>query len=285
MIETISNKRLTVKIDTHGAELQSIKDENGRECLWCGDPQIWEKKSPVLFPICGSLKDGKYSYNGKEYELPKHGFALRSDFEVMRKSDTEVEFMLKSNEQTKKSYPFDFELSIVYKVDTNKLITTYTVRNTGENKMYFSLGAHESYSCPEGVKNYCVIFDRDTSLETYDTIDGLLTDEPTIKELRHKTLKLNDGMFANDDLIFKNFDSRKITLLNKITGSKAQLDFDGFDYLLIWKKPVGNYICLEPWTGLPDSHSSSGILSEKEGITALGAGKEYSVTHTISYWD
>ncbi len=285
MIKTISNNNLTVQIDTYGAELQSVKNSDGEEYLWSGDKSIWGRKAPVLFPICGGLKGGKYTYNGKEYELIKHGFANISEFELVADEEARAEFLLKSNEQTKKSYPFDFELRVSYEISGNTLKSRFSVKNLSEADMYFSLGAHESYSCPEGAENYAVIFDCDTSLERYDTDGGLLVDEPEIMEIPDKTINLCDSMFENDALVFKNFKSRRIWLLNKATGKKARLDFNGFDYLLIWKKPVGNYICLEPWTGLPDSVSSSGKIEEKEGITRLAAGKTYTVDHEIEYWN
>ena len=71
---TIKNNELTVEISSLGAELQSVK-YNDKEYLWHGDPAVWGKRAPVLFPICGGLKENKYVYEGKEYTLFKHGFS------------------------------------------------------------------------------------------------------------------------------------------------------------------------------------------------------------------
>ena len=50
MQTTISNEFLTVTIDTHGAEVVSVKNSKGEELIWQADPAIWDRHSPVLFP-------------------------------------------------------------------------------------------------------------------------------------------------------------------------------------------------------------------------------------------
>ena len=75
MTYTLKNENLTVIINSLGAEVVSVKDRNGRELWWNGDPAFWKGHSPILFPACGGLWNGKYSLNGKEYNMPKHGFA------------------------------------------------------------------------------------------------------------------------------------------------------------------------------------------------------------------
>ena len=55
MIE-IKNERLTAVLSTHGAELQSLRDQNGVERIWQGDPAFWTGHAPVLFPVAGALR-------------------------------------------------------------------------------------------------------------------------------------------------------------------------------------------------------------------------------------
>lgn len=35
--------------------------------MWDAKPEYWKRTSPVLFPIVGSLNNGSYRYEGKEY--------------------------------------------------------------------------------------------------------------------------------------------------------------------------------------------------------------------------
>ena len=72
----IENEALRVEIADRGAEIMSIVGKKtGFEYLWQGDATYWASRATVLFPICGRLTDGKYTYKGKEYEMVLHGFA------------------------------------------------------------------------------------------------------------------------------------------------------------------------------------------------------------------
>ena len=77
----LRNGNLSVSIYEKGAELQSLK-RDGLEYLWQANAKYWAKHSPVLFPIVGELKDGKYIFENKEYALPRHGFARDKVFEI-----------------------------------------------------------------------------------------------------------------------------------------------------------------------------------------------------------
>ena len=81
MVVKIQNNELEVEIKSFGAELKSVK-KNGKEFLWSGDPAVWPGQAPVLFPICGGLRDDKYIFEVREYSLQKHGFAKLREYEV-----------------------------------------------------------------------------------------------------------------------------------------------------------------------------------------------------------
>ena len=91
MLHYLENDVLKIAIDTHGAELSSIykKDEH-REMLWQGNPEYWGRRSPVLFPVVGKYKNGKTTYNGKEYCLGQHGFARDSEFKLVEKNENKI---------------------------------------------------------------------------------------------------------------------------------------------------------------------------------------------------
>ena len=82
---TIANEQLTVTISDRGAELQSVKGTDGRERIWQGDPAVWGRRSPVLFPLCGRTYEGKSTADGIPCDLPLHG--LFQLFPVLVKVD------------------------------------------------------------------------------------------------------------------------------------------------------------------------------------------------------
>ena len=104
---TLENDYIKVSLAAKGAELQGLfSKETKLEYLWNANPKYWAKHSPVLFPIVGSLKNNRFTYQGKSYELPRHGFARDHVFNFEKISETEAVFTLTQNEDTLKVYPF-----------------------------------------------------------------------------------------------------------------------------------------------------------------------------------
>ena len=96
MLHTLQNNILKITLDDKGAELKSITEvSDGTEYLHDGNPAWWKYTSPVLFPIVGKVVNGKYRAEGKEFELPQHGFARTSNFDCIREEEDEVVFQLK----------------------------------------------------------------------------------------------------------------------------------------------------------------------------------------------
>ncbi len=278
---TISNEELEVVINTYGAELKSMK-KCGKEYLWGGDPEVWSGQAPILFPICGAFKDDKYIYEGKEYTIPKHGFARTSEFELESAEKEKAVFLLKSTEETYKNYPFEFELRITYLLNGNRLEVTFETTNKGENKMYFSIGSHEAYDCPEGIEEYSVIFEHEEEFES-NILDGELLEYNKIKlEKTGTEFPLKYKYFAIDAQVFTNAKSRKVTLKNRKTGKCIDVAFPDADYLLLWTKPTGKYICIEPWSGVPDFVDSDYDITHKPGIVELESGKTNIKKHSIT---
>ena len=275
----ITNGVITALISTKGAELKSVV-KDGKEYLWDGNPDIWSGQAPLLFPICGGLKDDKYRFEGKEYTLKKHGFARLSEFEIERKEEASITFILRSKEEIKKQYPFDFELRVTYTLLDNKIDVAYSVKNVGSGDMYFSIGAHEGYACSGGIEEYSLVFDKEENF-TCNILDGNLLEYNTYSVGEGRELPLKYDFFAIDALTFLNLKSRGVDLVHKPTGKSLRVEFDGFDYLFVWTKPNANYICIEPWCGIPDFVDSDFDITKKRGIVKLEANGEKVLTHSI----
>lgn len=278
---TLKNQSLTIRIAEMGAELKSIRKAD-IEYLWEGRPEVWSGSAPLMFPICGGLRNDTYCYAGKEYSLPKHGYARNTLFSVERATDTEAVFLHISNEETRKVFPFDYELRVLYTLTDATLKIGYEVRNLTDGEMYFSIGSHEAYYTPEGIEDYDVIFPREETLSAYVLYGNLLSQQklPILKEGR--VLPLYDKYFTIDALVFKDLVSRSATLRNRKTGRALRVDFPNADFFLLWHKPNAPYICLEPWAGVQDSTEADGELTHKEGILHLEKGDIYQSEHCIT---
>lgn len=274
-------KEITARISELGAELKSLK-KSGKEYLWQGDSQVWSGSSPVLFPIVCALKNDKYILNGKEYTMPKHGFAKRKIFEVEKRTENSATFLLKNDCDTMRYYPFKFEFRVVFTIEDEKLIVEYNVKNLNDTEMFFSVGAHEAYATPEGIEDYDIIFPKKEIFETVLLDGGLLQKNTMLIAKNIEYLPLYDKYFILDTLIFKNLKSKSAILKNRKTEKAVRVDFPNCDYFAVWHKPSAGYICLEPWSGLPDNSDSNYDITQKEGIIKLEKYSIYSNTHTVT---
>lgn len=103
MVE-LKNDKFTIRVSEKGAELQSIKDADGKEYLWQADPKYWGRHSPILFPIVCSVNNETYRVDGEEYHLPRHGFARDAEFKLIAQGERKITFALESSEETRKVY-------------------------------------------------------------------------------------------------------------------------------------------------------------------------------------
>ena len=233
-----------------------------------------------MFPICGGVTNDEYEYGGIKYKLPKHGFARKRVFALESAADNAATFLLRSDDGTRGSYPFDFELRARFGLYGDTLVTDYIVTNAGEGDMPFSVGAHEGYACPKGIAAYDLVFERPESLSA-NVLHGNLLGHDTIPVLEGDTLALDPKYFEVDALVFTGVKSRQVTLRNRASGRGVSVRFDGFPYLLVWQKYGAPYICVEPWSGLPDFTDASGRIADKAGIIVAAPGETVVRTHTI----
>ncbi len=280
MITTISNSYLTAQINHFGAELCSLKNSENKEYIWEGNPAFWGKHSPVLFPIVGTLKNSSYHYKETEYHLSRHGFAREMEFELIEKSDNSATFSLISTIETKKVYPFDFELQICYSLEENKLNIDYIVINKNDSILPFSIGAHPAFALPESFEDYALEFDNAEILTSYELENDLLSDHFSTIEMIDKQVPLNYSLFEKDALIFKKLDSKSITILEN-QNPLLRVRFDNFPNLGIWTKTNAPFLCIEPWLGYSDTVHSTGNILEKEGIQLLEAKKSLECNFSI----
>src|SRR5579871_168498 len=169
---SIENDKLSISVSTKGAELQSIFHKKFKiEYIWSGDPAFWGKKSPVLFPIVGTLKDDTYLFNKKSYHLTRHGFARDLEFEVINHTGDSVTFSIKSNFSTLKQFPFEFEFSVRYTLTEDQLTVTYIVKNNSSGDCYFSVGGHPAFKVPlveeTSYDDYYLEFNEDETLSRW----------------------------------------------------------------------------------------------------------------------
>lgn len=277
---TLKNDRIEIKISEIGAEIRSLK-KDGERVLHDGNPEFWSGVAPIMFPVCDGTVDGVIEVDGVRYPMIQHGYARLSEFEIAGESEKSVTFLHTSNEETKKSYPFDYELYITYTLEGCDLEIKYDVVNKSDRTMHFLIGSHEAYACPDGIENYDVIFEKKETLDA-SIRSGRFIENRTRRILTDSdTLPLLYEYFEIDSLMFKKVKSRNLVLKNRKTGRSIGLKFDGFDYLGFWTKVGAPFICIEPWCGVQHTVGDSPAIEKREGVNHLESGKTFTRTHTI----
>lgn len=271
----IANDYLQVRLSAEGAELQSIiRKDNQLEYLWSGDPAFWGKKSPILFPIVGGLKENTYRYKGQAYQLGRHGFARDMTFTVTRHTANSINFSLRDNENTLQHYPFHFNLNVRYTVQDVSLLVNYEVQNVGEDNMYFSIGAHPAFNVPlvKGTQfeEYALYFNEAETAGVWPLSPGGQIENAPVPYLENaRQLPLKKSLFYKDALVFKHLASTAIAIRSNTTAHGVEVHFPGFPYMGIWSAKDADFVCIEPWCGIADHVNASGHLEEKEGIMQL----------------
>jgi len=274
MLYHIENESLFCAVDDLGAQLHSVKDRATKiEHLWQGDPAVWYGQAPVLFPIVGRLKDDRYRWQGKEYTMPKHGFARKSRFRLLECRGGRASFALESSDETRACYPFEFALTLEYRLEGRALIAEATVANKDEGEMYFSLGAHPGFICAMGD---ILRFDQPETLDSQWIDDEAMLAGGGYPVLENSAdIVVHEHLFDRDALIFSGIQSQHITLVRDGIPS-VKFDIGGAPVLGIWAKPGAPYVCIEPWYGLNDSNEFTPDLSQKPLIQRLEAGGAFT---------
>jgi galactose mutarotase-like enzyme len=279
---SLENNFLKIEVAPKGAELTRLYHKNHQlDYLWNGDPAFWNKHSPVLFPFVGTLKDNTYTYQGKPYQMGRHGFAREKEFILEKQSAAELVFLLRSDAETKKIYPFDFEFRIRYALDGDELSTEYLVRNTGSSILLFSVGGHPAFKLPLTTdtvfSDYYLRFSEKENLSRWPiSPEGLVELQPIPLLNDADRLNLLKPLFYKDALVFKYPASSEISILSAKTSHGIQFQMGEFPFLGIWSFKDADFLCIEPWCGIADSVNSNRQLESKEGIEKLGPGATFS---------
>ena len=284
----LKNDVLSIQIDSHGAELKSLKKlSTGAEYMWCGDAKYWGRTSPVLFPFVGGLKNKEYRTKGNTYPMGQHGFARDMEFEFLSGSEDEIWFVLKSNDETLAKYPYEFILKLGYKISGNQVEVLWQVENPGSETLPFSIGGHPAFNCPidENTRqsDYFVSFhDTDEVISSRIGEQGLVTGCMDVYGLTDGKLALTDNLFDHDALVIEENQTDEVSLCRK----------DGTPYLTVkmeaplfgvWSPPgkQAPFVCIEPWYGRCDNEYFDGTLEEREWGNTIQPGEIWNASYVI----
>ena len=281
MEHRIENCRLQATVSENGGELISLLHLN-KERLWQNENGSWAGHAPLLFPACGHFN---VVHKGKAYDLPAHGYAKKSTFSVTEKGKDFIRLRLEKTDWIKSVYPFDLDFSVLYRLSGDKLFIEYEIKNVGDEGAYFACGGHESFALDENLQDYGLIFQQDEQFLHLPHDDGgYLTGESVLlgkgTYLPLPTQLLQGG----NTVIFGGIKSGNVRLV-KGDRPVADISFDGFENLLLWRPEGAKMLCIEPWTNLPDKRGDLQEISQKQGVIRLEKGETKTLVRCIEYFE
>lgn len=273
---TLVGTELSADVAALGAELVHLDDAVGNPLLWNGDPGWWTGRAPLLFPIVGTLADGRFRHRGRTWELPRHGFARRARFALVDRATAHATFRLEASDATRAVWPFEFRLDVTHAIAGRTLTTSAAVTNLSDEPMPTSFGFHPAFRWPlpdAGPRSRHTIRFEAPEPAPVRRLDGggLLDPAPRPSPIVGDRLLLDDALFAEDALILDAPVSRRLRYGTDTVF--LDVEFAGMPHLGIWTKPGAPFLCLEPWQGFADLAGFAGDLAEKPGTVALAPGE------------
>ncbi len=281
----------TAKIQTRGAQVASFRGTDGRETIWQADPEVWAQHSPVLFPVCGSVRDGQIRIAGEVYPMTKHGFTREAEFTVFQEGEDCVDLVLTASNQTRNMYPFEFAFHVNYRLFENGYTTSFLIENRSERVMPCCVGGHPGFIVPmeAGAEfgDYQIVFSRkEEGINSLAPGGYLIDGTEKLRELQDgRVLPLSHALFdERDSLVFAGLNSRSVDLVHRTSGKGLRLDFPKMEVLAVWSMSGkhADYVCLEPWHGLPGRVQDGDNFEEKPYVTMLAPGKVYTTWFTVT---
>lgn len=284
----LENEILSVEIAEHGAELTRIFNKKTQEeVLWEADAKYWKRHAPVLFPNVGKTYKNTVKIKDVQYPTVQHGFARDHEFQCRYVDEKKAEFLLTSTDETKKVYPYDFQLIITYILDENRINVKWEVKNPSDETIYFTIGGHPAFRFgkPEEKKeDYILRFPGKEKL-SYVLIDlrEEAVDPTAVSELKLKQecCPVTEQLFEKDALIFDHTQIEEVWLCRKNGTPYVGVKAKGFPSFGIWSVKDAPFVCLEPWMGRCDNVGFDQELSQKENVNSVEAGESFEKEYQI----
>ncbi len=287
---TIENAKIKVTVTDMGAEMTSlVLKKTGVEYLWQADPTYWTGHAYNLFPICGRLWDGKYTYQGNTYEMNLHGFARKTVYELAEQTDTSLTFRLTDSDVTYAQYPFHFTLLLTYTLDGASVVTTFHVQNNDEKELIYAIGGHPGFNVPlaegETFEDYTISFAEKCEPQQLCMSETCyyLNETKPFKVRCGKSFKLSHDLFDNDAIFLTNV-AEEVTLKSGVSKHFVTVSYPGMPYVGFWHKPLTEapYVCIEPWMSIPADDGVVDDLESKRSMMRLASGAAYEQAFTIT---
>ena len=237
---------------------------------------------PILFPFAGRVRDGRYRFDGRDYQLSLnapgerahiHGFAPGARWRVASQDDTSCvcvfdQTMLAPDERS--GYPWPFALTVRWSLTPGRLRADVRVENTGEGDLPFAFGLHPYFAvAPDAAV-------RVPAAAQWPIAAGFMAGptEATAGAWRWDELEPGASLLLTD-LPHGTVEATAGDTVVRFPG-------DRFGEVVVYRPPAGRAaICIEPWTSVA---GAANLLApgEPHGLLRLAPGTVWEAWVEIS---
>lgn len=240
-------------------------------------------KSSLLAPFPNRIADGRYMFEGKEYQLSInkpdehnaiHGFVSDKAFSVVRSDECPegYELVLQYQSDGVEGFPFPFEITVTYLfTDDDRLNIKTEVKNTGDASIPIGFGWHPYFTTGADVGNLTLKLPPVKQLEA----DSRLIPTGAMAEVNDWAVpeKIADAVFDTGfEFISEN---REVVLSDDYLTITISCG-EGYNYLQVFTPPWRTSIAIEPMT------CAANAFNNKLGPRILQPGSGFSAEFEIS---
>lgn len=209
---------------------------------------------PFLFPICGRLKNGETTLNGQSFAMNTHGFGRNCIFSYSSNNDHSVVLRTVSNLELLRQFPYQFSVTFTISIEPGKLTLSQQYENQSETEMPLQFGFHPYF-----------LLNGDHAIRYYGMADKVLDYMDENREVMLPTAFIPNQtdeynlIFCDASFPFKFRQGSENPFISLDAG-------EPYKYLVIWALKDKPYLCIEPWTALPDAmNTGNDLITVKPG--------------------
>jgi aldose 1-epimerase len=255
----------------------------GQELLYHSPQFFTEKKPtrsgfPILFPFPNRIRDGRFTWQGKPYELPLndpsnknaiHGFVTQRPWRVIDQGAGAASAWITAEfhgsvdaPETLALWPADYRLRVTYRLFDRVLRVEADADNPDMIPLPFGLGYHPYFAlAPFGGPQAYVTVGASKRWELIDNLPtGNIIDLDGPRDLRHgqsfAALQLDDVMTKLYTFAYDQQDQLGLTGVIQHPAGKGMLTLwtsEDFRELVLFTPPHREAICIEPYTCTTDA--------------------------------
>lgn len=257
-IESKTGLKATI-LPEKGATAISLQ-KDGKEFLYCDPENLASTERPrcgipFLFPIFGRLKEGKYTWEDKNYAMEIHGFGHTSPWQVAEHTEDTLQLVLEDSESSRSQYPFRFRVTLKFQVTEGALTIAQTYENRDTRPMPYNYGFHP-YFLTEKLENLRVETKADTFFDF--AVGG--------KAFGHGSVRLTMPEGAPETgAAFMGVHGPTI-LHNEAEGKRLTMEFDDSIHThVLWTQAGKRFLCVEPVNGTANGLNIGQFLTLQPG--------------------